>query len=109
MFILLLSDRPENLYRAEDFSTFTSSGDVLLDVCAAPSPAQLMRDRSAEKVCPTCLRSPSPSSMQLLFEHSGTHTLMHFPHNLTSSSPNAISAKQDVLCIAEKSMSHLLK
>lgn len=47
----LLSDRPDSLFKAEDFSTFTSSGDVLLDVCAADSPAQLMRDRSAKKVC----------------------------------------------------------
>lgn len=51
VFILLLSDRPDSLYKAEDFSTFSSSGDVLLDVCAADSPAQLMRERGAKKVC----------------------------------------------------------
>lgn len=50
VFILLLSDRPDSLFKAEDLSTFTSSGDVLLDVCAADSPAQLMRDRGAKKV-----------------------------------------------------------
>ncbi|XP_056913723.1 LOW QUALITY PROTEIN: laminin subunit alpha-3-like [Takifugu flavidus] len=45
----LYTRRPDNLYKAEDFSTFMSSGDVLLDVCAADSPAQLMRDRGAKK------------------------------------------------------------
>lgn len=85
-FILLVSDRPERLYMPEDFSTFKSSGDVLLDVCAANSPALLMSDRNAKKVCRTCLRSPT--LMQVHFNtlaHTHTHTLMHFPHNLTSS------------------------
>lgn len=51
-----LPHRPSNLYRAEDFSKFQTSGDVLLDVCAADSPAQLMLDRSSKKVslCLTC-------------------------------------------------------
>ncbi|CAG07616.1 unnamed protein product, partial [Tetraodon nigroviridis] len=48
----LYTRRPNSLYKAEDFSTFQSSGDVLLDVCAADSPAQLMRDRSAKKDVP---------------------------------------------------------
>lgn len=47
---LILSDRPESLYKAEDFSTFQGSGNVLLDVCTADSLAQLMLDRAAKKV-----------------------------------------------------------
>ncbi|XP_075877558.1 laminin subunit alpha-3-like isoform X2 [Nelusetta ayraudi] len=45
----LYTRRPSNLYKAEDFSNFLPSGDVLLDVCAADSPAQLMLDRSSKK------------------------------------------------------------
>lgn len=52
-----LSHRPSNLYKAEDFSKFLKSGDVLLDVCAADSPAQLMLDRSSKKVS-VCLTFP---------------------------------------------------
>lgn len=42
--------RPSNLFKAEDLSNFQTSGDVLLDVCTANSPAQLMLDRTAKKV-----------------------------------------------------------
>ncbi|XP_041804417.1 laminin subunit alpha-3-like isoform X2 [Chelmon rostratus] len=45
----LYTRRPDNLYKAEDFSTFQTSGDVLLDVCTADSPAQLMLDRISNK------------------------------------------------------------
>ncbi|XP_067330961.1 laminin subunit alpha-3-like isoform X5 [Channa argus] len=45
----LYTRRPDNLYKAEDFSKFKSSGDVLLDVCTADSLAQLMLDRSIKK------------------------------------------------------------
>ncbi|XP_044075989.1 laminin subunit alpha-3-like isoform X2 [Siniperca chuatsi] len=45
----LYTRRPDNLYKAEDFSTFQTSGDILLDVCTADSPAQLMLDRIAKK------------------------------------------------------------
>lgn len=46
----MISDRPGSLYKAEDLSTFQASGDVLLDVCTADSPAQLMLDRITKKV-----------------------------------------------------------
>lgn len=49
-FVIYYVCRPENLYKAEDLSTFKSSGDVLLDSCAADSPAQLMLDRISKKV-----------------------------------------------------------
>lgn len=42
--------RSSNLFKAEDLSNFQTSGDVLLDVCAANSPAQLMLDRNSKKV-----------------------------------------------------------
>lgn len=45
----LYTRRPENLYKAEDLSKFTASGDVFLDVCTADSPAQLMLDRISKK------------------------------------------------------------
>ncbi|KAJ0058685.1 hypothetical protein NL108_000419 [Boleophthalmus pectinirostris] len=45
----LYTRRPDNLFKAEDLSLFTTSGDVLLDVCSAQSPAQLMLDRSPNK------------------------------------------------------------
>ncbi|KAM4604969.1 laminin subunit alpha-3-like isoform 2-T2 [Polymixia lowei] len=41
--------RPENLYRAEDLSMFTSSGNILQDVCTAGRPPQLMLDRNTNK------------------------------------------------------------
>ncbi|XP_036940486.1 laminin subunit alpha-3-like isoform X2 [Acanthopagrus latus] len=41
--------RPENLYKAEDFSSFQASGDVFLDVCTADSPVQQMLDRVSKK------------------------------------------------------------
>lgn len=47
---VVIFDRPLRLHKAEDFSTFTASGDVLLDVCTADSPAQLMLDRISKKV-----------------------------------------------------------
>lgn len=42
--------RPDNLYKPEDLSAFKASGDALLDVCSAHSPAQLMLDRTSNKV-----------------------------------------------------------
>ncbi|KAG7214822.1 hypothetical protein INR49_010714 [Caranx melampygus] len=45
----LYTRRPSNLYKAEDLSGFKASGDVLLDVCASDSPAQLMLDRVSKK------------------------------------------------------------
>uniref|UniRef100_A0A3P8S8R3 Si:ch211-241e1.3 n=1 Tax=Amphiprion percula TaxID=161767 RepID=A0A3P8S8R3_AMPPE len=46
----LYTRRPNNLYKAEDFSSFQSSGDILLDVCTTDIPAQLMLDRISKKV-----------------------------------------------------------
>ncbi|XP_035811801.2 laminin subunit alpha-3 isoform X2 [Amphiprion ocellaris] len=46
----LYTRRPSNLYKAEDFSSFQSSGDILLDVCTTDIPAQLMLDRISKKV-----------------------------------------------------------
>ncbi|GLD51077.1 laminin subunit alpha-3 isoform X4 [Lates japonicus] len=45
----LYTRRPENLYKAEDLTFFTGSGDVLLDVCTSSTPAQLMMDRFFKK------------------------------------------------------------
>ncbi|XP_031150036.1 laminin subunit alpha-3 isoform X3 [Sander lucioperca] len=45
----LYTRRPDNLYKAEDLSSFQASGDVLLDVCTADSLAQLMLDRGSKK------------------------------------------------------------
>ncbi|XP_056148615.1 laminin subunit alpha-3-like [Lampris incognitus] len=42
----LYTRRPESLYRPEDLSQFNSSGAVLVDVCTADRPPQLMLDRS---------------------------------------------------------------
>lgn len=42
--------RPANLYTAEDFGTFTASGDVELDMYTDFSPAQQMQDRASKKV-----------------------------------------------------------
>lgn len=48
--------RPDNLYKPENLNTFKASGDILLDVCTAGSPVQLMLDRNSNKVrdCFTC-------------------------------------------------------
>ncbi|CAJ1072333.1 laminin subunit alpha-3-like [Xyrichtys novacula] len=45
----LYTRRPTNLYKAEDLSVFSSSGDVFLDVCTADSPVQLMLDSISRK------------------------------------------------------------
>ncbi|XP_047444954.1 laminin subunit alpha-3-like isoform X2 [Mugil cephalus] len=45
----LYTRRPQNLYKPEDFYSFTDKGDVLLDVCTAHSPLQQMLDRSPRK------------------------------------------------------------
>uniref|UniRef100_UPI0037E92AE9 laminin subunit alpha-3-like n=1 Tax=Semicossyphus pulcher TaxID=241346 RepID=UPI0037E92AE9 len=45
----LYTRRPENLYQAEDFSSFKSSGNVLLDVCSADTLPQLMLDRNSRR------------------------------------------------------------
>ncbi|XP_041698140.2 laminin subunit alpha-3 isoform X2 [Coregonus clupeaformis] len=41
--------RPESLYIAEDLSQFSSTGDVLLDMCNADRPPQLMLDRNTSR------------------------------------------------------------
>ncbi|KAK6302715.1 hypothetical protein J4Q44_G00270700 [Coregonus suidteri] len=41
--------RPNVLYRAEDLSQFSSTGDVLLDMCSADRPPQLMLDRNTSR------------------------------------------------------------
>ncbi|XP_029970340.1 laminin subunit alpha-3-like isoform X2 [Salarias fasciatus] len=41
--------RPNSLYKAEDLSEFTASGDVLLDTCTPDTLAQLMMDRQSKK------------------------------------------------------------
>ncbi|XP_034469915.1 laminin subunit alpha-3-like, partial [Hippoglossus hippoglossus] len=46
----LYTRRPANLYKAEDFSTFKASGDVLVDVCTSDTPAQMMLDRISKKL-----------------------------------------------------------
>ncbi|KAM6919501.1 laminin subunit alpha-3-like [Lycodopsis pacificus] len=45
----LYTRRPDNLFKAEDLSTFQTSGDVLLDVCTADTLPQLMLDRPSNK------------------------------------------------------------
>ncbi|KAJ4936999.1 hypothetical protein JOQ06_001583, partial [Pogonophryne albipinna] len=45
----LYTRRPTNLYKAEDLSTFTPSGNVRIDVCTADTLAQLMMDRASKK------------------------------------------------------------
>ncbi|KAM3866222.1 laminin subunit alpha-3-like [Diretmus argenteus] len=45
----LYTRRPDNLYRAEDLSQFTTSGNVLLDMCTADRPPQLMLDRNTNR------------------------------------------------------------
>uniref|UniRef100_A0A4W5P1W5 Laminin G domain-containing protein n=1 Tax=Hucho hucho TaxID=62062 RepID=A0A4W5P1W5_9TELE len=41
--------RPDSLYIAEDLSQFSSTGDVLLDMCSADRPPQLMLDRNTSR------------------------------------------------------------
>ncbi|XP_060941018.1 laminin subunit alpha-3-like isoform X2 [Limanda limanda] len=45
----LYTRRPANLYKAEDFSPFDASGDVLIDVCTSDTPAQMMLDSNSKK------------------------------------------------------------
>ncbi|KAK5860005.1 hypothetical protein PBY51_021515 [Eleginops maclovinus] len=45
----LYTRRPNNMYKAEDFSTFKTSGNVRVDMCTADTLAQLMLDRTAKK------------------------------------------------------------
>lgn len=45
----LYTRRPENLYKAEDFSKFKASGDISLDFCSAFTPVQLMLDRNSKR------------------------------------------------------------
>ncbi|XP_044224545.1 laminin subunit alpha-3-like isoform X2 [Thunnus albacares] len=67
----LYTRRPEHLYRAEDFSLFKASGDVLLDVCTADSPVQLMLDRMSKKdgVTQTINESVSECSLPTLVQN----------------------------------------
>ncbi|CAL8344638.1 unnamed protein product [Merluccius merluccius] len=41
--------RPDHLYRAEDLSTYTSSGDVLLGMCSSERPPQMILDTSPKQ------------------------------------------------------------
>eukprot|EP00063_Salmo_salar_P020916 XP_013995751.1 PREDICTED: laminin subunit alpha-3-like isoform X7 [Salmo salar] len=41
--------RPDSLYIAEDLSQFSSTGDVLLDMCSADRPPQLMLDHNTSR------------------------------------------------------------
>ncbi|KAF7654917.1 hypothetical protein LDENG_00063180 [Lucifuga dentata] len=45
----LYTRRPQNLFKPEDLSYFRTSGKILLDVCTADTPAQLMLDRYYKK------------------------------------------------------------
>ncbi|KAM9718848.1 laminin subunit alpha-3-like isoform 1-T1 [Menidia menidia] len=45
----LYTRRPDNLFRAEDLSSFQAAGDVMVDVCSANSPVQQMLDRNSKK------------------------------------------------------------
>ncbi|XP_069013512.1 laminin subunit alpha-3-like isoform X1 [Embiotoca jacksoni] len=61
----LYTRRPDNLYKAEDFSSFQASGDVLLDVCTADSPVQLMLDRNSKRDDGMSLMNESVSACPL--------------------------------------------
>ncbi|KAM9845354.1 laminin subunit alpha-3-like [Aulostomus maculatus] len=65
----LYTRRPSNLYKAEDLSHFTTSGDVLLDVCTANSPVQQMLDRISNKEVMMAVMnessSPCPQAVQV--------------------------------------------
>ncbi|XP_059201052.1 laminin subunit alpha-3-like [Centropristis striata] len=67
----LYTRRPANLYKAEDLSTFTSSGEVFLDVCTADTLAQLMTDRSFKKevVMQAINESLSPCALPALVQN----------------------------------------
>ncbi|KAM9349369.1 laminin subunit alpha-3-like [Symphorus nematophorus] len=67
----LYTRRPLNLYKAEDLSTFKASGKVLLDVCTADSPAQLMLDRVSKKdaVMQAINESVTPCALPALVQH----------------------------------------
>ncbi|MEQ2239068.1 hypothetical protein ILYODFUR_000794, partial [Ilyodon furcidens] len=41
--------RPDNLYKPEDLTYFQASGDVLMDVCTASNPVQLIKDHYTKK------------------------------------------------------------
>lgn len=45
----LYTRRPSSLFKPEDLSSFTRSGDVLMDVCTPDSLVHLMMDRSAKR------------------------------------------------------------
>ncbi|XP_051258985.1 LOW QUALITY PROTEIN: laminin subunit alpha-3-like [Dicentrarchus labrax] len=63
--------RPSHLYMVEDFSTFSSSGDVYQDVCTVNSPAQLMMDRFFKKdgVMQAINESLSTCALPALVQH----------------------------------------
>ncbi|MEQ2205399.1 hypothetical protein XENOCAPTIV_026727, partial [Xenoophorus captivus] len=48
--VLLGNDKPDNLYKPEDLTYFQASGDVLMDVCTASNPVQLIKDHYTKKV-----------------------------------------------------------
>lgn len=45
----LYTRRTDNLFKAEDLNSFTSSGNVFLDGCTSDSPVQMMLDRISKK------------------------------------------------------------
>ncbi|XP_019117800.1 laminin subunit alpha-3 isoform X2 [Larimichthys crocea] len=67
----LYTRRPDHLYKAEDFSTFGSSGNVFVDVCTADSPAQQMLDRSPKRdgVMQVINESLSECALPALVQH----------------------------------------
>ncbi|XP_045908367.1 laminin subunit alpha-3-like isoform X2 [Micropterus dolomieu] len=67
----LYTRRPDNLYKAEDFSNFQASGDVLLDMCTANSPPELMLDRFSRKngVMQAINESLSACTLPALVQH----------------------------------------
>ncbi|KAM7379372.1 hypothetical protein PAMP_004930 [Pampus punctatissimus] len=68
----LYTRRQSSLFKAEDLSTYQASGDILLDVCTADSPVQLMLDRISKKdgVTQTINESVSSCSLPVLVKHS---------------------------------------
>ncbi|XP_030015975.1 laminin subunit alpha-3-like isoform X2 [Sphaeramia orbicularis] len=61
----LYTRRLDNLYKAEDLSKFQASGNVLLDVCTAQSPIQMMLDRTLKREGVTQAVNESVSTCEL--------------------------------------------
>ncbi|XP_028282768.1 laminin subunit alpha-3-like isoform X2 [Parambassis ranga] len=67
----LYTRRPDNLYKPENLNTFKASGDILLDVCTAGSPVQLMLDRNSKRdgVMNVINESVSACALPALIQH----------------------------------------